>query len=293
MKKVRIIFCLLVSLLGAFGLHAQTQPTEKVLRYAFQVAETGFDPPQLSDLYSRIVTANIFDGLYGYDYLARPVKIRPVLAVAMPTYSDDLRTLTIKIRPGIYFADDPAFGGKKRELTAQDVVYSYKRPFDPKTKAQTYPDLEEEKLVGLDALRREAEKPGAHFNYDKEVEGIRALDRYTVQFKTQDKHPRFIYKLADTGVYGIVAREVVEKYGDKIMEHPVGTGPFKLDQWTRSSKITFIKNPNFREEFYNAEPPADDPVAQAVYQKMKGKRLPMVDRVELSIIEENQPRWLS
>lgn len=56
----------------------------------------------------------------------------------------------------------------------------------------------------------------------------------------------------------MVAREVVEKYGDKIMEHPVGTGPFKLDQWTRSSKITFVKNPNFREEYYEAEPPADD-----------------------------------
>jgi ABC-type transport system substrate-binding protein len=91
----------------------------------------------------------------------------------------------------------------------------------------------------------------------------------------------------------VVAREVVEKYGDKIMEHPVGTGPFKLDQWTRSSKMTFVKNLNFREEFYAAEPPTDDAQSQAIYQQMKGKRLPLVDRVEISIIEENQPRWLS
>jgi ABC-type transport system substrate-binding protein len=90
-----------------------------------------------------------------------------------------------------------------------------------------------------------------------------------------------------------VAREVVEKYGDKIMEHPVGTGPFKLDQWTRSSKITFVKNPNFREEYYEAEPPANDALSQEIYRQMKGKRIPIVDKVEISIIDEVQPRWLS
>ena len=292
-KYLRVFCCLGLVLLSASNLQAQSRPSEKVLRYAFPIAETGFDPAQLSDLYSRIVTASIFDALYGYDYLARPVKVRPNVAVGMPVISDDFRTYTVKIKPGIYFADDPAFGGKKRELSAHDFVYSYKRIFDPKTKSPTYSVLEEEKLIGMEDLRRAAEKPGASFNYDKEVEGIRALDRYTLQFKLKETRPRFIYQLADPGILGAVAREVVEKYGDKIMEHPVGTGPFKLDQWTRSSRMSFIKNPNFREEFYEAEPAADDARSQAIYQQMKGKRLPMVDRVEISIIEENQPRWLS
>jgi len=283
----------LAILLSASELQAQNKPAEKVLRYAFRIAETGFDPAQLSDIYSRIATENIFDALYGYDYLARPLKVTPNVAAGMPVISDDFRTYTVKIRPGIYFADDPAFGGKKRELTAQDFVYTYKRIFDPKTKSPSFPDLEEEKLIGMDALRRESEKPGASFDYDKEVEGIRALDRYTIQFKSRETRPRFIYVLADSSIVGAVAREVVEMYGDKIMEHPVGTGPFKLDQWTRSSKITFVRNPNFREEYYQAEPPADDPVSQAIYKQMKGKRLPMLDRVEVSIIEEDQPRWLS
>jgi ABC-type transport system substrate-binding protein len=285
------IACLFM--LAASGLKAQNPPTEKVLRYAFEIAETGFDPAQLSDMYSRIATENIFDALYTYDYLARPVLVRPNVALGMPVISDDFRTYTIKLKPGIYFADDPAFDGKKRELTAYDFAYSYKRIFDPKTKSQVYSDLEEEKLVGMEELRREAEKPGASFNYDKEVEGIRALDRYTIQFKLQETRPRFIHSLADAGIFGAVAREVVEKYGDKIMEHPVGTGPFKLDQWTRSSKMTFVRNPNFREEYYEAQPPADDARSQAIYQQMKGKRLPIVDRVEISIIEEIQPRWLS
>ena len=283
----------LAILMTVGGVQAQSRPAEKVLRYAFPIAETGFDPAQLSDLYSRIVTANIFDALYCYDYLARPVKVRPNVAEGMPEISDDYRTYTVKIKPGIYFADDPAFGGKKRELTAHDFVYSYKRIFDPKSKSPTYGDLESAKLIGMDALRKESEKPGASFNYDKEVDGIRALDRYTIQFKLHETRPRFIFFLADPSVRGALAREVVEKYGDKIMEHPVGTGPFKLDQWTRSSKMTFVRNPNFREEYYEAQPAADDAKSQALYQQMKGKRLPMIDRVEVSIIEENQPRWLS
>ncbi len=292
-KCFRVLCCACLALLGAGSLQAQNRPTEKVLRYAFEIAETGFDPAQISDTYSRIVTENIFDALYAYDYLARPVKVRPNVALGMPVISDDFRTYTVKIKPGIYFADDPAFGGRKRELTAQDFVYSYKRIFDPKNKSSLFSELEGAKLIGMDELRRDSEKPGASFNYDKEVEGIHALDRYTIQFKLGESRPRFIYSLADASVEGAVAREVVEKYGDKIMEHPVGTGPFKLDQWTRSSKITFVKNPNFREEFYEAEPPVDDARSQAIYRQMKGKRIPLVDRVEISIIEEVQPRWLS
>ncbi len=277
----------------ANGAEESKSQTNKVLRYAFEIAETGFDPAQISDYYSRTVTENVFDALYRYDYLARPAKVVPNLADGMPVISDDFRTITVKVKPGTYFSDDPAFGGKKRELTAQDIVYSYKRIFDPKNKSPVYSDLEDLKILGMDALHRDADKKGGSFNYDTEVEGMRALDRFTIQFKLQDPQPRFIYKLADPSVYGAVAREVVEKYGDKIMEHPVGTGPFKLDEWTRSSKISFVKNPNFREEYYEAEPPANDELSQSIYRQMKGKRIPIVDRVEISIIDEVQPRWLS
>ena len=77
------------------------------------------------------------------------------------------------------------------------------------------------------------------------------------------------------------------------MEHPVGTGPFKLAQWRRSSLIAFDKNPNYRDEFYNEAAPADDPLAQNAVARLKGRKLPMLDRVEISIIEAAQPRWLS
>lgn len=286
-----------IMLLWAIATHsnsvAQKVNAEKVFRYSFPVAETGFDPVQLSDLYSRVLVANIFDSLYEYDYLARPLKIRPLLAAAMPEVSKDFKVWTIRLRQGVLFDNDGAFGGKRRELTASDVVYSYKRHYDPKNKSQNLYLLEGDKILDLPDLKAAAEKPGAKFDYDKVVDGLRALDRYTVQFKLADASPRFLFRLSDAGAFGIVAREVVEKYGEKIMEHPVGTGPFKLSEWKRSSKISFVRNPNFREELFDAEPPADDARSQSIYTQMKGRRMPFVDRVEVSIVEEAQPRWLS
>lgn len=279
--------------LSSFSAFAQpAKPTEKVFKYAFTAAETGFDPAQLSDLYSRILTANMFDALYSYDYLARPLTIKPNLAVAMPEVSSDFKTYTIKLKQGVYFTDDPAFKGRKRELVASDVVYTYKRIFDPKNKSPSVSGLREEKILGMEELREQATKSGK-FDYDREIEGLRALDKYTVQFKLGEVRPRFIEALTDPGIFGIVAREVVEAYGDRIMEHPVGTGPFKLSEWRRSSKITFVRNPNYREEYFEATPPADSPLSQQVYDQMRGRKLPQIDKVEVSIIEEAQPRWLA
>ncbi|HEY9240287.1 MAG TPA: ABC transporter substrate-binding protein, partial [Burkholderiaceae bacterium] len=266
---------------------------KKVLRYAMRVAETGFDPAQLSDLYSSLIASNIFDSLYAYEFLARPVRLRPSTAAGFPEASADFKRFTIRVKPGIFFADDPAFKGVKRELTAADYVYSIKRHFDPRWKSPTYQTLANNAIVGLDELRQAAIRSKAPFDYDAPAEGLRALDRYTIQFTLGTPNPRFTDALSDPSRTGAVAREVVEAYGDKIMEHPVGTGPFRLAEWRRSSLIALEKNPNYRDEFYDEDPPADDPLARAAAAKLKGRKLPMVDRIELSVIEQPQPRWLA
>jgi len=272
---------------------AAAEAPKKVLRYAFRVAETGFDPGQLSDLYSATVAASIFDAPLAIEFLARPVRIKPNTAAALPEISADFKTYTFTIRPGIYFSDDAAFKGQKRELVAADYVYSIKRHYDPRWKSQSLYLLENNKLVGLSELRREAIDKKKPFDYDREVEGARVLDRYRFQIRLAQSQPRFEETLTDPARFGAVAREVVEMYGDKMMEHPVGTGPFRLAEWRRASKIVLERNPNFREEYYSEEAPADDPIAQKAVAALKGKRLPMVDRVEISIIEESQPRWLA
>ena len=273
---------------------AETAQPPKVLKYAFLVAETGFDPSQLSDLYSRTITAHIFETLYQYDHLARPVKIKPLTAVGMPEVSADFKTYTIRIKPGIYFADDAAFGGKKRELVAADYVYSFKRFADPALKSPVWSTFEDAGILGLKALRQQALESKKPFNYDREIEGLRALDRYTLQIRTEQGRPHLLQSLlAGSDLYGALAREVVEHYGDKIMAHPVGTGPFMLKSWRRSSLMVLEKNPNYRERYYDAEPAADDAEGQALLARFKGRRIPMVDRVEIAVIEEAQPRWLS
>lgn len=265
---------------------------QKVFRFAFLIAETGFDPAQISDLYSRTIARNIFDALLAYDYLARPAKLKPNVTVAMPEVSGDFRTYTFQIKPNIFFADDPAFKGNKRELVAADFVYSFKRHFDPRWKSPSYAFLEIAGIVGTDSLRAAALKTG-RFDYDRPIEGLRALDRYTFQLTLAKPDPRFIYQFADGAVFGAVAREVVDTYGDQMMGHPVGTGPYRLIDWRRSSRIVLERNPTYRDDYYDAEPAADDERSQSILARMKGRKLPLVDRVEVYIIDESQPRWLA
>ena len=274
---------------------AQTQgtPPLRVLRYAFPVAESGFDPAQISDTYSRTITAHIFEALYGYDHLARPAKIVPLIAAGMPEVSDDFRTWTFKLQPGIFFADDAAFKGTKREVIAADFVFALKRYADPAVKSPLWASVENWKILGLALLRKEALDRKAAFNYDQPIEGLRALDRHTLQFKFDAPLPRFLENIAVSDLFGAVAREVTQFYGDKIAEHPVGTGPFRLAQWRRSSLIVLERNPTYRERLWACEPGPGDAEGQAIAQRLRGKKLPLLDRVEISIIEESQPRWLS
>ncbi|MBB4842549.1 ABC-type transport system substrate-binding protein [Paucibacter oligotrophus] len=301
-KKTPILSRLLLPLSLALLLTLPVQAAEpaaatsapKVLRYAFRAAETSFDPTQLTDIYSRVITAHVFETLYAYDHLARPIQIHPLIAQALPEISPDFKTFTIRLRPGIFFAADPAFQGRPRELSARDFVYSFKRFADPRNKSPNWAAFEEAGLLGLAELRQQAIKSGKAFDYAHEIPGLRALDRYTLQLRTAQPRPR-LPELILTGndLYGAVAREVVEFYGDKIGEHPVGTGPFVLKSWRRSSQIVLERNPAYRERYYDAQPAADDAEGQALLARFKQRRLPMVDRVEVAIIEEQQPRWLS
>lgn len=267
--------------------------SSKVLRYAFPAAETGFDPVQISDLYSRIVTSHIFEAPLRYDHLARPFKVRPNTAAAMPEVSSDSRIFTVRIRPGIYFADDPAFKGRKRELTAADYLYQYRRFFDPRWKAPYASRWVVRRIVGMNEYREALLNARQAFDYDRPVAGLRLLDRYTFRVELAAPDPRFIYTLAASDIAGAVAREAVEHYGDRIMEHPVGTGPFRLIDWRRSSRLVLERNPAFREMHYDAEPNADDAAGQQLARRLGGRRLPLVERVEIAIIDESQPRYLA
>lgn len=270
--------------------HAQAP---KTLRVAFPIAENGLDPQAIYDEYSAKVCNAIFDALYTYDYFARPAKLIPNTADGPPQITDSGRTFTVKVRPGIFFASHPAFGGKKRELTAHDYVFSIKRILDPKIRSY-YLYLFENRLVGLDPVLAQARKTGK-FDYDAPIEGLKALDKYTLQIRVKVPDFSIPHWLATTAM-AAVAKEIVAAKGDasgRVMEDPVGTGPYKLAEWRRSQRIVLEANPDFRDVRYPA-PPDGSPAADVETAKgLSGRKLPLVPRVEISIIEESQPRLLA
>ena len=261
----------------------------KVLRISFPVAETGFDPVRVSDVYSNTVNEAIFEPLLTYDYLARPAKLVPHTAEAMPEVADGGRTYIVHLKRGIYFTPDPAFKGQRRELTAEDYVYSFKRFADPKNRSP-WAFMIEGHIEGLDEQIEASKKTGS-FDYRATIPGLVALDKYTLRFKLKDVDYLFPYTLAHVP-YGAVAREVVEAYGDDVQAHPVGTGPYVLKEWRRGARIVLEANPDYRKKVWEFQP-TNDPWDRDVVSAMKGKSIPEIGRVEISIIEEDQSRWLA
>src|SRR5438477_1857278 len=266
---------------------------KKTLHVTFGTAENGFDPQAVYDSYSFYVCHALFDPLYSYDYFARPVRLVPNTAAALPEITNGGRTFTVKMRPGIYFADDPAFKGKKRQLTAEDYVFTIKRIFDPKVRSY-WLYLFDHRLVGLDESLERARKTN-RFDYDEKIEGLQALDRYTLRLRFKEPYYAFQYWLSYDGL-AAVAREVVEAYKDdanRVMEHPVGTGPYRLKAWTRGQKIVLEANPGYREETYPVPGPGSEPGDAAIAKANAGKKLPIVGRIEATIMEEALPRLLA
>ncbi len=285
-------------LIPAFtSLPAFAADMNKVIRTTQPSAETNFDCAAESDEATATFCNSIFEPLLQYDYLARPVRLQGRTSTGLPAISPDGRTYTFKLRPGIFFTPDAAFNGSKRELVANDYAYSIKRILDPKLISK-WQFLFDKKLVDADALVEDAKKTGK-FNYDRPIAGLEAPDKYTLVIRLVKADYNLSYILATTAT-GAVAREVVEYYGRNFPEHPVGTGPYKLKSWQRSLKVVMEANPDFREEYFHSSI-TDDPILMAaadprdlaIAAHLKGKRLPLVGRIEVSPIEEEQPRWLA
>ena len=293
MTSRRLFGALLACAIGCASVSAPVAAAApKVLRTIFPAAETGFDPAMTHDLYSAQINQAIFESLYTYDYMARPAKLMPQTADGMPEISADGKTYTIRLKKGIYFADDPAFKGKRRELTMADYVYAFKRLFDPRL-ASPNSWLFQGKVVGLDALAAEAKKTGV-FNVDTPVAGFVLLDPYTLRIDLTKPDFNLGMSLAHNPT-AAMAREVVEQYADaqgQVMAHPVGTGPYRLTQWVRGSRMILDANPGYRGKTWDFQV-GSEPEDARIVKQMQGKTLPQIGRVEVSVIIEDQSRLLS
>jgi peptide/nickel transport system substrate-binding protein len=199
---------------------AQTPKRGGTLRLAF-IADpvTGFDPHQtisfltmvpLSFVYSRLVKVKA-----GPDVKPMTYPIEPDLAESWTRPSDT--TYVFTLRKGVRWHPKPPVNG--RELTAEDVKYTYERFLSIKGNGNR-PVLES-------------------------VDRIEALDRHTVKFTLKEPNAWFLDHLASTSTW-IIARECVEKFGDlKKVESVVGTGPWMLERWEPNVRLFYVRNPNY------------------------------------------------
>jgi ABC-type transport system substrate-binding protein len=275
-----------VAALCATAAFAQPDPN-KVLRVAIPVAETGFDPQAAGDIYSNYVNRVMFDSLYKYDYLARPFKIVPEhgggdaghLGGWQDVDDPDPSRHLFRRRSGIQGA---AARADRRRLRVFDQAHS--RPEDALQRAADGGGP----VRRRDAVVAKARETGK-FDFDAPMEGLAVVDRYTLRFKLNFADYELMSNLTTSQLVA-VAREVVEAYGDAsgwIMANPVGTGPYRLKEWRRGQKIVLEANPSFRDERY---PEGTTPADRALTEKLAGKRLPLIGRIEISVIEESNPR---
>ena len=262
------------------------------------------DPCRGSTTYDNRACSMVYDTLLQYKYLKRPFELEPALLETMPTVSEDGLTYTFKLKQGIRFHDDECFpDGKGRQVVSSDVFYSWKRMADAVNDPKSW-WLFRESIVGFDAFRdrqraaiaafREknpeatTEEANQLFDYEDQVEGFRILDDFNFQVVLTEPVYRFMWILSMFQT-SVVPREAVDFYGSKFSVHPVGTGPYMLEEW-HPLGMNFVRNPTYREEFFPTEfEEGDEAYGVEDYQ---GATVPIIDRVEFTFYKSDQPMWL-
>jgi oligopeptide transport system substrate-binding protein len=282
------IAALLASLVASCAITA-TAAERKILNFPRTGQFESLDPVRQFDEVSSEIVTQIYSTLLTYSYLERPYKLVPDLLESMPEISKDGLTYSFRLRKGVLFHDDPCFpGGKGRALTSDDVLYSLLRFADSRLNNKSWFALEGA-VVGLDAFRAATAKaaPGADVT-QLGVAGFKKIDATLFTLRLTHPNPLILFSLALVSS-GIVPHEAVAKYQDQFGVHPVGTGPFMMHDVDRKGVLHLVRNPNFYGVYPAAGAPGD---AENGLLKDAGKKLPLVDGIDMPLIEEAQPAAL-
>ncbi len=297
-RRVWIVFLSLILILSGSCTRKHEDDHLNVFRGFEKDDVKTWDPANAYDSVSLDLVPLVYETLYQYTYLSENYQLEPLLAESLPKYSKDQLTLTIPIRKGIRFQDDPCFvatQGKGRELKAQDFVYGIKRLAIPSIQSRGWWVLDGKVLGANEFHDRLLKAAPAERNqaFQADMAGVKALDDFTLQIKLLKPDPALLPLLA-MNFASPVAHEAVEKYADaegNISDHPIGTGPFILKRWDHNREVVLEKSPTYRGELY----PSDGAMSfvQLGMLKDAGKPLPLLDRISMQIVKEDQPRWLN
>ncbi len=248
------------------------------------------DPIRGATVYENQCASQLIETLLQYKYLKRPFELEPLLLAELPRSEDGL-TWRFRLKPGVRFHDDPCFpDGRGRELVAADVLYSWKRMADVRQGGSKVWWLMRETIAGFDDYHA-AQNAADKFSYDAPVSGMKIISDHEFEVTLIRPMQSFLWKLAMFQT-GVVAREAVEKYGDRFGLRPIGTGPFALKEgdWKQDQGIRYTRNSGYHACVYPDEhEPAD---AADGLQEARGRRLPLLDQVDVVFYKNDQPMWL-
>jgi len=260
---------------------------DKTLHVPLSGEISTLDPAHSYDTISASVVYQGYEQLYEYHYLKRPYTLKPLLAEKLPLIENDGKKYTIKIREKIPYHANECFKGKTRYLKAQDFVNQIKRLAYIPTRSNGW-WLFDGKIKGINKFRKKA-KTLKDFQTMK-VEGLYTTDEHTLVIELTENYPQLIYALA-MSFTSPMPIEAITTYKNILSDKIIGTGPFKLEKWNRSSSLKMVKFENFHKDFY---PGAGDRLANSRgLLKDSGKLLPFLDKIHYHIIKEAQTRWLN
>ncbi|MEE8729128.1 MAG: ABC transporter substrate-binding protein [Rahnella inusitata] len=230
--KLPLALLLSSSFLTSFASYAATVPAGVELAAKQEIVRNnGSEPASLdphkveSDVEFNILS-DLFTGLITID---NDGNAQPSLSSSWE--SKDNKTWIFHLRQGIVWSDGTP-------ITAQDVVFSWRRLIDPKT-ASPY-----ESYLGSMHVLNANDIIGGKKTADQL--GIRALDKQTLEITLDQPLSYFLGMLAHPSLSPI-SQANVEKFGDKWTQpaNMVSSGPFKLDTWTVNERITAVRNPTY------------------------------------------------
>ncbi|HXZ95298.1 MAG TPA: peptide ABC transporter substrate-binding protein [Dehalococcoidia bacterium] len=219
MKKIIYLSLALILIFTSFINGCGSSNVSGVLTFTNTDPYT-LDPAASNDALSVSYIMQIYSGLLKLDSNLEPV---PDIAASMPTVSADGLTYTFHLRTDVKFSDGTP-------VTAYDFQYSWNRAANPATNSPTAATYLGD-IVGVnDVLAGRA----------TEITGVRVIDDHTLQITINSPEPYFLYKLTFPASF-VVEKSNVDS-GTNWWQTPVGTGPFKVQEWKRGADFILARN---------------------------------------------------
>ncbi|WP_228548328.1 ABC transporter substrate-binding protein [Sporosarcina obsidiansis] len=208
---------------GSKGESTDIKEKESTLVFGRGADNYTLDPQNANEIETWLVTKNIYETLVVFD--KETTDILPGLAKKWDV-SEGGKKWTFQLQENVKFHDGSDF-------TADSVVYNFERMMD-----KDHPNRDGGDFSVYRGMFNGFKGEGSS------IETVSAIDEHTVEFNLVEPQATFLTNVG-MHAFGIISPEALKKYGKKINENAVGTGPFKFVSWSPNDNITIVKNEDY------------------------------------------------